>query len=364
VLPWRLEKRHAEARPSPLAAAGLALGLAALAGSVLFAALGVNPFTAWAVMFKGALGSGYAASEVLVRSAPLVFTGLAVALAATMLLWNIGCEGQLVWGGIFAAGVALNLGPALPAWLVLPLMLLAGALGGALWALIPAGLKARYGVSEILTTLLLNYVAIIYMEHLFYGPWRDPAGYGFPGTAMFAEAARLPRLFGTRIHLGLPLALILAGVQYAMLQRSAWGYKVRVMGMGPQAARYAGMNPARQTLLVLGLSGALAGLAGTAEVAGIHYRLQVGLAVGYGYDGIIVAWLARLNPLLVPATAVLLGGLIVGGEQLQSVLGLPSSISLILEAALLFGLLAGEALGRYRLVRILPGPRTPEGEGT
>ncbi|MEJ2135851.1 MAG: ABC transporter permease, partial [Desulfofustis sp.] len=223
----------------------------------------------------------------------------------------------------------------------------ASALGGLVWSLIPALLKAKLKVNEILTTLLLNYVAIIYMEHLFYGPWRDPAGFGFPGTAQIPEAAHLVRFAGTRISLGFPLALLCAVFLYYLLKKSIWGYQVLVIGKEQRAARYAGFNVNGKILTVMALSGAFAGMAGMVEVCGIHYRLQTGLAVGYGYDGIIVAWLAGLNPLAVPFTAILLGALFVGGEQLQSVLGLPSSISLILEGALLFGLFAGQALGGY-----------------
>jgi simple sugar transport system permease protein len=192
-------------------------------------------------------------------------------------------------------------------------------------------------------------VAIIYMEHLYYGPWRDPAGFGFPGTAQLPEAAELMRLAGTRITLGFPLALVCALLLYLLLTKTVWGYQVRTIGLEQKAAQYAGFRVKKMIFTVMFLSGALAGMAGMIEVSGIHHRLQTGLAAGYGYDGIIVAWLARLNPLAVPLAACLLGALFVGGEQLQTSLGLPSTISLILEGALLFGLLAGQAFSEYRL---------------
>ncbi len=351
-----IEKRTELPRYHHLIAALIALAIAFAIGSVIFLALGVNPLTAYLAMLNGVFGSFHSFSEVLVKATPLTFTGLAVAVAATMMLWNIGAEGQLVWGGIFAAGTALYLLPSAPASVLIPMILAASACGGIMWALIPGLLKARFNVNEILTTLLLNYVAIIYMEHLFYGPWRDPAGFGFPGTAQIPEAARLIRFVGTRIHLGFPLALICALLLFFILKKSAWGYRIRVIGSEARAARYAGFNVSRQTLVVMALSGALAGMAGMAEVCGIHYRLQTGLAVGYGYDGIIVAWLAQLNPLAVPFTALLLGALFVGGEQLQTAFGLPSTISLILEAALLFGLFGGQAMIRYKIV--FPGLKT------
>lgn len=355
-----------------LFALGFAALLALVSGAIIIASYGKNPLEAYWFMARGAFGSWYSVTEVLVKAAPFTYTGLAVALAATMQLWNIGCEGQLVMGGVFATGAALFIVPESSALVALPTVAMAGALGGALWGLIPAVLKVTSRVSEILSTLLLNYVAIIFMEHLFYGPWRDPAGMGFPGTAMISEAAQLPRLFGTRLHPGLIGAVLFAFVLYWVLSRSTWGYKVRASGKGPQAARYAGFDAGRLTLTTLAASGALAGMAGMAEITGLHHRLQAGLAIGYGYDGIIVAFLARLNPLAVPVAAVALGGLMVGGEQLQSRMGLPASISLALEAALLFGVLGGEALARWRDTRkakrkaALPADtaKTPPATGT
>ncbi len=325
--------------PSKALATLLALAIPLLIGAAVFALLGADPLKAYSVMFNGALGSWGRFSEVLVKASALTLTGLAVILAARMNLWNIGCEGQLLLGGIFASGLALKLGGTLPPWALLPALAVAGALGGALWALGPALLKSRLGVSEITTTLLLNYVAIAVMEHLFFGPWRDPAGFGFPGTALLDEAARLPRLAGTRIHPGLAAGLIVAAAMAWILAKTRWGYELTVMGLGPKAATYAGMNAARRGLWVLTLSGALAGLAGMAEVTGIHYRLQAGLAAGYGFDGIIVACLARRNPLLAPLAAVALAALLVGGEYLQTRMQLPSAVSQVLEAALLFSLL-------------------------
>ena len=346
----RIVKQKQPVKYHKVATVCIAALLAFLTGSIIFLCLGVHPLAAYSVMFKGVFGSFHSFSEVLVKATPLTFTGLAVAVAAVMMLWNIGAEGQLVWGGIFAAGSALFLFPNTSPVIIIPLLVLVAALGGIFWAMIPGILKAKFQVNEILTTLLLNYVAIIYMEHLFYGPWRDPAGFGFPGTAQIPEAAQLVRFVGTRIHLGFPLALLAAVFLYFLLNKSTWGYQVRVIGNEQKAAHYAGFSVTWKTLSVMALSGALAGVAGMSEVCGIHYRLQTGLAVGYGYDGIIVAWLAGLNPLFVPFTAVLLGVLFVGGEQLQIVLGLPSTISLILEAALLFGLFAGQAMVNYKIV--------------
>lgn len=342
-----------EEKPSvglnPLAMVSLTVVPVFLVGAALFALLGTDPLKAYTVMIAGAFGSWFNFSEVLVKAIPLMLTGLAVSVAARMLLWNIGAEGQLVFGGIFSAGVALFWLDHLPPVLVIPTLVAAGFAGGALWALIPAILKARWNVNEIITTLMFNYVAIIIMEHLYFGPWRDPMGRGFPGTAMFGQAAWLPRFFQTRIHLGLFVALAAAVLLYAALEYTPWGYQVRVIGLSDRAARYAGFNFSRQQIIVMLISGGLAGLAGMGEVCGIHLRLQQGLAVGYGYDGIIIAFLARLNPGAVPIAAVLLAGLIVGGSQLQSATHLPASISMVLEGTLLLAILGASFFNRYRI---------------
>lgn len=327
-------------------------------GAVLFKAVGANPLTAYTVMLQGAFGNWFNLSEVLVKAIPLMLTGLAVAVAARMQLWNIGCEGQLVFGGIFAAGIALYGVDALPRLAVIPALVVAGFVGGALWALIPALLKARWNVNEIISTLMFNYVAIILMQHLYFGPWRDPMGRGFPGTAMFDQAAWLPRFFHTRVHLGLFIALGAALLLHYGLEHTAWGYRVTVIGLSPQAARYARFDSRRQQIIILLISGGLAGLAGMGEVCGIHLRLQQGLAVGYGYDGIIVAFLAHLNPLAVPPVAIFLAALIVGGEQLQTVAHLPASISLVLEGCLLLTILAATVFSTHRL-RIIRGKERP-----
>ncbi|GAB7079785.1 ABC transporter permease [Megalodesulfovibrio paquesii] len=344
-----------ERRLAGLLSLAAAVAVTVALGSVVFALCGQSPLEAWGHMAQGAFGSWNAVAEWLVKATPLMLTGLAVAWAVQMQLWNIGAEGQLVAGGICAAGAALFLLPGAPAWLLAPAAMLAGMLGGALWALGPALLRARVGTSEILTTLLLNYVAILCMEYLYYDPWRDPAGMGFPGTAMLPAAALLPRLGASRLHPGFVLALLLPLAAWVLLFRTRWGYRVRVTGLGPLAAAYAGFAPRGRLVLVLLGSGALAGLAGAGEVCGLHGRLQDGLAVGLGYEGIVAACLARRHPLGVPPAALALAFLAVGGDQLQSGLGLPASIGIVLESMLLLAFLAAEscitpaALQRWRL---------------
>lgn len=364
-----LEPRSASAPVRAAFALLSALVLAWLLGSLVFALAGVEVGAAWRAMAEGALGSGYSMSEILVKAVPLILTGLAVALCCRLNLWNVGAEGQFVFGALAAGHVGLFLAPpgaaSWPPHLGLCLALAAGALGGAAWALGPALLKARLGVNEILSTLLLNYVAVLFMEHLLYGPWRDPAGMGFPGTAELPEAFWLPAvspaLLGTRVHWGLPLAIALALACWFLLARTRWGFRARVLGQSPKAAAYAGFRAARITVTALCLSGALAGLAGTGELLGVQHRIQDGLASGLGFAGIIVAFLARLNLLLVPLAGLFLGALSVGADQLQTELRLPGSVTLALEAALLFGALLGEFLAGHRL-RLVRTPARAAGE--
>lgn len=326
-----------------------AILIALILGGFLFLLVGANPFRAYGEMFLGAFGSADNFAEVLVRATPLVLCGLSVGLAGSMLVWNVGAEGQLVMGGVAGAWVALFAAPGIPAFTVIPAMVAAGFLGGALWALIPGFLRARLGVNEIITSLMLNYVAIFWLEHLYFGPWRDPAGRGFPGTAMFPEATWFPRFFETRVHLGLPLGLAAAFVIWFVLTRTRWGFEIRVAGANPKAARYAGIDIQRSIIWVMLVGGGLAGLAGLCETAGIHHRLQQGLAVGNGYMGIVVAWLGRLRPGAIVVISILLGALMVGGDHLQITMQVPSSIGLALQGAILFCVLGGQVFQDYRL---------------
>ncbi|NIA10960.1 MAG: ABC transporter permease [Nitrospiraceae bacterium] len=323
--------------------------LALCLGAILFLISGVNPFRAYLDMLKGSFGTFYNFSEVIVRATPLIFCALSVGIAGKMQLWNIGAEGQLVAGGIAGMGAGLFLASGLNPWAGIVVMLLAGILGGGVWGLISGILRAKWNVSEIITTLMLNYVAIIWMEHLYFGPWRDPAGRGFPGTAMLSDTLRLPRFWGTRIHAGFFLALFAAVLIWAVLKYTKWGYQVRVIGESREAARYARFPIGRNILIVMFLSGGLAGLSGISEIAGIHFRLQQGLAVGDGYVGIIVAWLASLDPLLSVVIAILLGALMVGGDQLQITMHIPSSIGLLLEGMILFCVIGGKVFQHYTL---------------
>jgi simple sugar transport system permease protein len=325
-------------------AASFVLALVVCAFVLAFA--GVSPIEAYKEMFLGVFGSGYSLSETFVKAIPLILCGLGVALAFKMELWNIGAEGQFFMGAMAASFVALKMGNLSP-WVVIPLMMLSGAAAGGLWGLIPGAFKAFAGANEAITTLMMNYVAILWVDYLVYGPWKDPSGYGFPETAQFGPNTYLPVIGGTRVHLGLAFGILLAAVLWVVFDRTRWGYEIKVTGANPNAARYAGINITKNVLLVMFLSGALAGLAGMAEVSGIQHRLQHGFSAGYGYSAIIVAWLARLNPWGILLSAFLFGSLLVGGDQLQISMSLPVSFSYILQGAILFFILGGSVLADY-----------------
>ena len=344
------EKRKSISRPALVLVPAASFVCSLILTGILLAAFGANPFATYAAMFRGAFGSGRAFTETLVKAIPLMLTGLGVALAFKLRFWNIGAEGQLTLAGVAATWVAIFWDSWLPPFLLLPMVILIGCLAGALWAGIPAFLKTRLKVDETLVTLMLNYVAILFSEFLYYGPWRDPKGYGFPGTRPFPEAAWMPRIAG-RAHLGLVFGLVLAGVLWFVLNRTRWGFELKIIGNSPLAARYQGISVERNVVLAILLSGALCGLAGVGEVAGISRRLQQGLSLGYGYTAIIVAWMAQLNPLAVPFVAVLMGGLLVGGDQVQMMMGLPGSMGVLMQGMILFPMLAGSLFTEYRIKR-------------
>jgi simple sugar transport system permease protein len=345
--PVVLERRP---EPSRWTIVGVRVGaviLALLVGSVVFASTDLSALQGYRTMWTGAFGSGNALAETLVAATPLLLTGLAVAIAGRMLLWNIGAEGQFYMGAVFASWFALEF-PDWPRPLLLIAMVLAGALGGALWALGPGLLRAKLAVNEIITTLMLNYVAILFVDYLVHGTWRDPESLGFPLSRPFTPNATLPSFFGTRLHLGLAFALLAALVLWLVLRGTKWGYEIRVIGESQGAARYAGMPVVRNIVLVMLVSGALAGIAGMTEVSGIVHRIQPTISPGYGYTGIIVATLGGFSPFGVVLAAFLFGALQVGGYTLQTV-GVTRSVVGVLQGAILFIALGAEVLARYRV---------------
>jgi simple sugar transport system permease protein len=348
---WRLalEKRSAPSPQLLYVSPALAVGIGLVLGAIPLWWMGAQPWDAYQEMVRAAFGSVYSLSETLVKATPLLLAGLGVGLAFRSGFWNIGAEGQLYMGAMGGTWVALSY-PALPAPLLQPLMIVAGCLAGAVWGLMAAVLRVRWRVNEIITTLMCNYIAILWVDFLVYGPWKDPRAFGFPFTPPLPQTARLPSLPGGRVHLGLLLGLLAAIGLAVLLKRTRLGYEIRILGLSPRAARYAGMNLTRTTLLVMAMSGGLAALAGVCEVAGVQGQLKHGLSPGYGYTAIIVAWLARLDPWATIVVSMLLGGLLVGSDMLQIAMNLPVAVAYLLQGLILFAVLGVEFLIGYRVV--------------
>jgi simple sugar transport system permease protein len=354
-----LEKRLERSRIAEFLVPVIAVLLALIFCAFLLLAFGANPLDTYAAMLSGAFGQRYNVSETLLKAIPLMLAGLAVGIAFRMLFWNIGAEGQLVWGAIGATWAALflpNYIDWLPLWAFLPLMMIVAFAAGAIWGLIPALLKAYLRVNEIITTLMLNYVALLWMQYLYTGPWKDPMGFGFPGTAQFPRELWLPRvpLDLGRVHYGIVIAIIAAVMIWIILSYTKWGLEIKVIGENPRAARYAGMDIARNILFVMVISGGLAGLAGFGQIAGVAHRLQNGIAVGDGFTAIIVAWLAKLSPWGILLVSVLMAGLSTGGDQLQISMGLPAAVSGVLQGSILFFVLGANVFVNYRLRIVRP----------
>jgi ABC-type uncharacterized transport system permease subunit len=348
-----------ERRPDPpgtwVLTVSVAAVLAALvAASGIFLAYGVDPIHAYGEIFRGTLGNRLLAAEVVSRAIPLLLCGVGLALAFRAQFFNIGAEGQLLAGAMAATGVALFV-PVRSPWLI-PCMFAAGFAAGALWGFFPTILRVRLAVNEIITTLMMNYIALYAVQWLIHGPWRGETAWGFAYTDTFAEAARLPMIAGTRIHLPtLGLGLALAAGLAVLLARTRLGFETRVIGQGLHAARYAGIDPGRTMILIMLLSAGAAGLAGVGEVAGIHRRLMdpAQVSLGYGYAAIIVAWLARGNPLATVLTALFLGFIFTAGDVLQVALRMPARITDVFNGLILFALIGSERLLYYR-VRLAP----------
>ncbi len=329
----------------PLARAVAGIAAALVIFGLFLAATGRNPLDAYATLFASTLASGAGLSEVGVFMAPFILAGLAAAVPARVGLINVGGEGQLYLGAWAATGVALYSGLGSP-WLMLPAMVAAGFIGGAIWAGVALLLRAWRNVNEVISTLLLNFVALLFVNIFVFGPWKSSQGFGYPYTADFSPAATLPALFGTRLHLGLALALAAALVCYLVLGRTRWGYNMRAVGGNVEAARRQGIPVARYLAVALLAGGGLAGLAGMGEVAGIQHHLRPGISSDFGYLGFLASWLAGHNPLALVGAAFLLAVIFVGGDVLQISASLPSAAIYILIGLVLFLVLGLKKSGR------------------
>ena len=339
--------------------------VAALIVAAVFLALtGNNPFSVYQKMIDVAFGSQRGISETLISATPLILTGVAAALAFKMLVWNIGGEGQLLMGAICAAGLGIWMGEGVPAVVALPLVILAGAVGGAAWASLSAVPKVYMGTNEIITTLMLNFIALNLMNYLVLGsfsPWRDPESTQFPQGRPIPGAGRIPEFF-FRLDYGIFIAIAVAIGAWLLIGRTRWGFEVRVVGDSAETARYSGIGVPRKILGVFLLSGAAAGLAGSLLVAGILGKMDPrSLDLGLGFTGIIVAALARLNPLAVVPVGILMGALNNAGPALQSI-QVPAATVRMLQGAILIFAVAGEFVIAHRIrnVRKEEVPGLPE----
>jgi simple sugar transport system permease protein len=343
-----------EARPEAstfwsLASPALALLLTVLVGLALFMALGKDPVRGLQMFFWEPVKSAYALGELMVKATPLLVIALGLGVCYRSNVLNIGAEGQFVMGAVAAGGVALLADNTTGRWIVVAIVL-AGVLGGMAWAGLTALLRDRFNANEILVSLMLVYVADMVLSYLVYGPWKDPAGYNFPQSKTFAAVTQIPRLMtGSRVSVGLLLALAGVAVMWVFLFRTRAGFAQQVGGLAPAAARYAGFSSRKALWVALLVSGGAAGLAGALEVAGPIGQLTPFVPAGYGFAAIIVAYVGRLHPVGMVFSAVLMSMFYIGGELAQSRLGLPKSITGVFQGLLLFSLLACDTLVAYRL---------------
>ena len=359
---WRIKLEPRLEEPAgwfPTAVSLGAIVVALILGGIIIAFVGGNPLLSYAHIARASFGDIGVLSDTIVKATPIILAALACSIAFRMKLWNIGAEGQFIMGAFGASAIVLA--PVLPAetsrWLFIPVMALAGMAAGAVWGFIPGYLKAKFNVNEIISTLMMNYIAIAWINFWIFAVWSEG---GFQMSPRFPETAWLPRLSefassipffrGLTTHFGLLLGVLAAVILWFIVYRSRWGYEIRLIGDNPRAAEYAGINITRNTIYVMMLSGALAGLGGMSEVTGVVHRLQTSpLAAGYGFTGIIVAWLAKLNPLAIILVSVLFGALILAGREIQ-----PSGVPKMIQGIILVCLIASDFLLRYRvrLVRV------------
>jgi simple sugar transport system permease protein len=359
----RLELRDHTPRWLSPALTIAAVVVALAIGAVVLAFVGGDPVRAYLHIIDAAFGDIGVLSDTLVKATPLILTGLACALAFRMRLWNIGAEGQFLLGAWGASAVVLwpILPAGTPAIVLIPAMMIAGALAGALWGVIPGLLRAKLGVNEIITTLMLNYIALAWIQFWVFGPWSEG---GFQQTVTFPKEAWLPRLTdfakdvpilaGLTTHLGMVFAIVAAAILSVVVSRTRWGYEIRLIGDNPRAARYAGIDIAKYVIVVFAISGALAGLAGMSEVGGVVHRLQDRISPGYGFTAIIIAYLAHFGPWRVVVASVLFGALILAGREIQ-----PSGVPAMIQGIILFCLIASDVLVRYRIRVVRRVPAAP-----
>jgi len=327
----------------------VAIILTLITGSIIFSLMGFNPFFALHTFFISPISSAYGISELLVKATPLALIAIGLAFCFKNNIYNIGAEGQLTMGAIFGGGIGIYFHDTNSFWL-LPLMIIAGAIGGAFWAMIPALLKNKFNTNEILTSLMLVYVALFILDFLVVGPWRDPQGYSFPKTRPFSDSGRMPLLFeGLRIHIGLIITLILILISWFVFAKTIFGFQLKVSGFSPLAARYAGFNQNTLIYLAFGICGAFAGIAGLSEVSGPIGLIYRDISPNYGFTAIIVAFLGRLHPLGIIFASLVIALTYLGAEDAQLFMQIPAAVGFLFQGLVLFYLLGADFLVKYKL---------------
>jgi len=327
----------------------VAIVLTLITGSIIFSLMGFNPFFALHTFFISPISSAYGISELLVKATPLALIAIGLAFCFKNNIYNIGAEGQLTMGAIFGGGIGIYFHDTNSFWL-LPLMIIAGAIGGAFWAMIPALLKNKFNTNEILTSLMLVYVALLILDFLVVGPWRDPQGYSFPKTRQFSDSGRMPLLFeGLRIHIGLIITLILIFISWFVFAKTIFGFQLKVSGFSPIAARYAGFNQNILVYLAFGICGAFAGIAGLSEVSGPIGLIYRDISPNYGFTAIIVAFLGRLHPLGIIFASLVIALTYLGAEDAQLFMQIPAAVGFLFQGLVLFYLLGADFLVKYKL---------------
>ena len=336
----------------PLQTAAILVGLVAafLVSAALIATAGANVFNALGYMFKGAYGDWDAFVETLVQATPLIFTGLAIVVAFRAKVFNIGAEGQFFAGAMASTWIGLHL-TGLPGPVVWVLIIIGSIIAGGIWGFIPGILKATLGASEIITTVMLNYVILYIISYLLSGPWREPDQF-YLQTAWFPDHCRFPAVVPlSRLHLGFIISLVLAAVVYLLLWKTPFGFEIRSIGINPRASRYKGIRIKKTLVLVMVISGAIAGLGGGSEIAGLHQQLRLDISTGYGYTAIIIALLGRLHPVGVIIVAIFFGGLVNGSTSMQINTGVPVALVHCIQGVVLIFVLTAEVLATYRIRR-------------
>jgi len=328
----------------------IAVLLTLLTGSIIFSLMGYNPIFALYTFFISPISNTYGVSELFVKATPLTLIAIGLAYCFKNNIYNIGAEGQLTMGAIFGGGIGIYFHDVNGFWL-LPLMIIGGAIGGAIWGMIPAFLKIKFNTNEILTSLMLVYIAILILDYLVVGPWKDPHGFSFPKTRAFSESGRMPLLFqGLRVHFGLIITLILIFISWFVFSKTMFGFQLKVSGFSPVAARYAGFNQNTLIYLAFAICGACAGIAGLSEVSGPIGLLYRDISPNYGFTAIIVTFLGRLHPLGIMLASLVIALTYLGAEDAQLFMQIPQAVGFVFQGLVLFYLLGADLLVNYKIV--------------